>query len=273
VPECPAFPSGLCMTSPLIHRTAIIEPGAEIGEGTRIGAYAVIGPKVRLGRDCIVGPHAVIEGRTEIGDRNQIFQFASVGAPPQDLKWKGEETRLVIGHDNIIREYVTIQPGVGVSGGLTQVGDGNLFMACSHIAHDCRIGSHAQFANAATLAGHVEVGDHVHVSGLAGVHQFTRIGAHAFVAAGAMVAQDVPPFCLVQGDRARLVSLNEVGLRRNGFTEPEVLALRRVFRALFRGTGEKAERMARVRHEHGADKGVAELLEFLSDTRRGLVAA
>ncbi|WP_034850384.1 acyl-ACP--UDP-N-acetylglucosamine O-acyltransferase [Inquilinus limosus] len=261
------------MTSSLIHRTAIIEPGAEIGEGTRIGPYAVIGPKVRLGRDCIVGPHAVVEGRTEIGDRNQIFQFASVGAPPQDLKWKGEETRLVIGHDNIIREYVTIQPGVGVSGGLTEIGDGNLFMACAHIAHDCRIGSHTRFANAATLAGHIEVGDHVHVSGLAGVHQFTRIGAHAFVAAGAMVAQDVPPFCLVQGDRARLVSLNEVGLRRHGFTEPEVLALRRVFRLLFRGTGTKAERMARVRRDHAGDKGVPELLEFLSDTRRGLVAA
>ena len=257
----------------LLHPTAIIADGAEIGPGTRIGPYAVIGAGVRLGRDNIVGPHAVVEGDTEIGDRNHIFQFASVGAAPQDLKFAGENSRLRIGDGNVFREHVTIHSGAARPLGVTTIGDGNLFMANAHVAHDCCIGNHTRFVNGAMIAGYGEVGDHAFLSGLVAVHQFTRIGAFAFVAAGAMVSQDVPPFCLAQGDRARLVSLNEVGLRRHGFAEPEVLALRRVFRMLFRGTGAKAERMARVRHDHAGERGVAELLDFLADSKRGLVAA
>ncbi|MFE0755957.1 acyl-ACP--UDP-N-acetylglucosamine O-acyltransferase [Inquilinus sp. NPDC058860] len=257
----------------LFHATAIIASGVEIGEGTRIGAYAVIGEGVRLGRDNIVGPHAVVEGDTEIGDRNHIFQFASVGAQPQDLKFSGGNSRLRIGDGNVFREHVTIHSGAARPLGVTTIGDGNLFMANAHVGHDCRIGNHTRFVNGAMIAGYGEVGDHAFLSGLVAVHQFTRIGAFAFVAAGAMVSQDVPPFCLAQGDRARLVSLNEVGLRRNGFIEADVLMLRKVFRMLFRGGGAKAERMAAVHHAYGDRRGVDLLLRFLLDTKRGLAAA
>ncbi|MGK9169835.1 acyl-ACP--UDP-N-acetylglucosamine O-acyltransferase [Inquilinus limosus] len=259
--------------SSLLHPTSIIAAGAEIGLGTRIGPYAVIGAGVRLGRDNVVGPHAVVEGDTEIGDRNHIFQFASVGAPPQDLKWDSGNSRLRIGNDNVFREHVTIHSGAARPLGVTRIGDGNLFMANAHVGHDCRIGSHTRFVNGAMIAGYGEVGDHAFLSGLVAVHQFTRIGAFAFVAAGAMVSQDVPPFCLAQGDRARLVSLNEVGLRRNGFIEADVLMLRKVFRMLFRGVGTKAERMAAVDHAYGERRGIDLLLRFLSDTKRGLAAA
>jgi UDP-N-acetylglucosamine acyltransferase len=259
--------------SSLFHPTAIIAAGAEIGPGTRIGPYAVIGAGVRLGHDNVVGPHAVVEGDTEIGDRNHIFQFASVGAPPQDLKWGGGNSRLRIGNDNVFREHVTIHSGAARPLGTTTIGDGNLFMVNSHVGHDCRIGNHTRFVNGAGIAGYCEVDDHAFLSGLVAVHQFTRIGALAFVAAGAMVSQDVPPFCLAQGDRARLVSLNEVGLRRNGFIETDVLMLRKVFRLLFRGGGSKAERMAAVDHAYAGRRGVDLLLRFLSDTKRGLAAA
>jgi UDP-N-acetylglucosamine acyltransferase len=256
-----------------LHATAIIAPGVEIGEGTRVGAYAVIGEGVRLGRDNIVGPHAVVEGDTQIGDGNHIFQFASVGAQPQDLKFSGGNSRLRIGDGNVFREHVTIHSGAARPLGVTTIGDGNLFMANAHVAHDCRIGNHTRFVNGAMIAGYGEVGDHAFLSGLVAVHQFTRIGAFAFIAAGAMVSQDVPPFCLAHGDRARLVSLNEVGLRRNGFIEADVLMLRKVFRMLFRHGGSKAERMAAVDHAYAGRRGVDLLLRFLSDTKRGLAAA
>ncbi len=255
------------------HATAIIAPGVEIGEGTRIGAYAVIGEGVRLGRDNIVGPHAVVEGDTEIGDRNHIFQFASIGGQPQDLKFSGGNSRLRIGNDNVFREHVTVHSGAARPLGTTRIGDGNLFMVNTHVGHDCRIGNHTRFVNGAGVAGYCEVDDHAFLSGVVAVHQFTRIGTLAFVAAGAMVSQDVPPFCLAQGDRARLVSLNEVGLRRNGFVETDVLMLRKVFRLLFRGGGSKAERMAAVHHAYADRRGVEPLLRFLSDTKRGLAAA
>ena len=259
--------------TPLIHPTAVIEPGAQLGEGVQIGAYSVIGPDVHLGRDNVIGPHVVIEGRTTIGDRNRIYQFASIGATPQDDSYNdGQPTELIIGDDNIVREYVTIQPGMKAERPMTKVGSGNMFMALSHIAHDCKVGDGTRFANGATLAGHVEVGDYAWISGLVAIHQFARIGAHAFVAGGAMVTQDVPPFCLVQGDRARLIGLNEVGLKRQGFTSQEVLNLRRAFKMLFRRPGAKEERLAQVRAELGEGRGVDQLLAFMETSKRAVMA-
>jgi UDP-N-acetylglucosamine acyltransferase len=255
-----------------IHPTAIIEPGAELGEGVQIGPYSVIGPDVRIGEGNIIGPHVVIEGRTTIGARNRIYQFASIGAAPQDERYHGQPTELVIGDDNIIREYVTIQPGMVAEHPLTTVGNGNMFMALSHIAHDCKVGDGTRFANGATLAGHVEVGDYAWISGLVAIHQFARIGAHAFIAGGAMVSHDVPPFCLVQGDRARLVGLNEVGVKRHGYSSQEVLNLRRAYKILFRKPGTKEERMAQVREDLGGERGVDQLLAFMETSKRAVMA-
>jgi UDP-N-acetylglucosamine acyltransferase len=257
--------------APRIHPTAVIEPGAQVGEGTSIGPYSVIGPEVRLGRDNVIGPHVVIEGRTTIGDRNRVYQFASIGAAPQDESYHGQTTELTIGDDNIIREYVTIQPGMKAERPLTTVGSGNMFMALSHIAHDCKVGDGTRFANGATLAGHVEVGDYAWISGLVAIHQFARIGAHAFVA-GAMVPHDVPPFCLVQGDRARLVGLNEVGLKRHGYSAQDILNLRRAYKILFRRPGTKEDRMTQVRAELGEGRGVDMLLTFLETSKRAVMS-
>ncbi|HVJ55055.1 MAG TPA: acyl-ACP--UDP-N-acetylglucosamine O-acyltransferase [Aliidongia sp.] len=255
-----------------VHPTAIIADGAEIGAGTRVGPYSVIGPHVRLCRDNIVGPHVVLAGTTSIGDRNQIYQFASVGAPPQDLKWRGETAGLVIGSDNIIREYVTIQPGVGPDAA-TRLGHGNLLMASTHIGHDCQIGDGNCFSNCATLAGHVAVGDHVNFGGLSAVHQFARIGDHAFLGGGAMVAQDIPPFCLAQGDRAALIGINEIGLRRHGFADDDIRALRWAFRRIFRGEGVRADRIAAARNELGTCPSVCALIGFIVESTRGVAPA
>lgn len=253
-----------------IHPTAAVSPRAVVGEDTRIGPYSIIGPNVRLGRRNRIGPHVVIEGFTQIGDDNQFFQFCSIGARPQDLKWQGEDSQLHIGDGNIIREYVTIQPGVMSAGGLTRIGDRNLFMACSHVAHDCRVGSQNWFANSAALAGHVSVGNNVIMGGLSAVHQFCRVGDHAFLAGGAMASLDIPPFCVAQGDRARVIKINDVGLRRNGFLEAQILRLKRSFRALFYGSGNLQERIDDVRRQYAAYPEVATLLAFITNSERGV---
>jgi UDP-N-acetylglucosamine acyltransferase len=245
---------------PLIHPTAVISPDAVIGEGTRIGPYAVIGPKVRMGRDNVVGPHAVIDGDTQIGDRNRFSQAVSIGAPPQHDAWKGETAPLTIGDDNVIREFATVHGGVL---GPTVMGSRNMIMTGAHVAHDCRIGDDVHMANAATLGGHVVVGDHAWISGLTAIHQHSRIGQYAFVAGGAIVTQDVPPFCLVQGDRARLVSLNTVGLKRAGFASKTLMDLRRAFRGLFADPAPLADRIAAVRAGAVEGSPVLALTDFL----------
>jgi UDP-N-acetylglucosamine acyltransferase len=252
------------LADPLIHPTAVIAPGAVIGEGTRIGPYAVIGAEVRIGRDNMIGPHAVIDGRTTIGDRNAFSQAVSVGAPPQHDAWRGGPAELVIGDGNIVREFATLHGGVLAP---TRIGSRNMIMTGAHVAHDCVLGNDIHMANAATLAGHCVVGDHAWISGLCAIHQHSRIGAYAFVAGGAIVTQDVPPFCLVQGDRARLVGLNAVGLKRAGFTSRSILELRRAFRSLFAEPGALAERIAAV--EANAEGPVRELVEFLKADGRG----
>lgn len=260
--------SSTTLADPLIHPTAVIAPGAVIGEGTRIGAYAVIGARVRLGRDNVVGPHAVIDGETVVGDRNRFHQACSVGGAPQHDAWRGEAAPLVIGDDNTVREFATLHGGVLAP---TRIGSRNLIMTGAHVAHDCVIGDDVHMANAATLAGHVTIGDHAWVSGLCAVHQHSRIGAYAFVAGGAIVTQDVPPFCLVQGDRARLVSLNTTGLKRAGFPAAEITALRRAFRALFAEAAPLAERIAGVDAQAGASGPVRELVDFLKAEGRGAI--
>ena len=253
-----------------IHPTAIVTPGATLAADVEVGPYAVIGPQVRIGRGTQVGAHAVIEGRTTIGERNRIFQFASIGAIPQDLKYHGEPTELVIGDDNQIREFTTLHLGTEGGGGTTSVGSRNLFMNFSHVAHDCRVGNQAILANGATLAGHVVVGDHVIVGGLSAVHQFVRLGESSMLGGGAMVVQDVPPFCVVQGDRAGLVGLNVEGMRRRRIAEDEVRALRAAYRTLFRSGLRLPDAVRKVRDEQTSSARVEDLLVFVESSRRGI---
>jgi UDP-N-acetylglucosamine acyltransferase len=253
-----------------VHATAIVHPEAQLDPTVEVGPYAVIGPKVRIGAGTRIGPHAVLEGDTTIGARNRIFQFASVGADPQDLKYAGEATQLVIGDDNLIREFTTLHIGTAGGGGVTRIGNKNLFMAYSHVAHDCHIGSGCVLANSAALAGHVEIGDHVIMGGLSAVHQFTRIGKHAFIAGGAMVAMDVPPYCTAQGDRAELVGLNTVGLARHGFTEDQISRMKDAYRILFRSKMGLNEALSKLKAEHGGHAEIDQLLDFLAGSTRGV---
>jgi UDP-N-acetylglucosamine acyltransferase len=253
-----------------VHPTAIVTPGAKLHPTVEVGPYAVIGPRVEIGAGTTVGPHAVIEGRTRLGQRNKVFQFASVGAQPQDLKYAGEDSALEIGDENLIREFTTLHKGTTGGGGVTRIGNGNLFMAYAHVAHDCQVGNGCVLANAATLGGHVELGDHVILGGLAAVHQFTRIGKHAFVAGGAMVVMDVPPFCTAQGDRAELVGVNSIGLARHGYTEEQIGRVKEAYRILFRSKLPLEEAVERLRTELGDQTEIQALLFFVTTSERGL---
>ncbi len=254
---------------PVVHATAVVAPTAEIGPGVRIGAYAIVGPHVRIGADCWIGPHAVVDGRTTIGARNRIFPFASVGSTPQDLKYRGEPSTLTLGDGNIVREYVSINPGTAGGGMETRIGNACLFMVSSHVAHDCRLGDSVILANGAALGGHVVVEDHAIVGGLAGVHQFVRVGESALCAAGAMVSKDVPPFCTVAGDRARLFGLNLIGLRRRGIAADAVRALKRAYRQLFMSGDPRQTAAGHVRATLGSVPEVERLLAFLDRSERG----
>ena len=253
-----------------VHPTAIVAPGAKLHATVEVGPYSVIGPQVEIGAGTTVGPHAVIDGRTRLGERNKVFQFASVGAPPQDLKYAGEDSALEIGNENLIREFTTLHKGTTGGGGVTRIGNRNLFMAYAHVAHDCQVGSGCVLANAATLGGHVEIGDHVILGGLAAVHQFTRIGQHAFVAGGAMVVMDVPPFCTAQGDRAELAGVNSIGLARHGFSEDQIGRVKEAYRILFRSKLPLEEAVERLRTELGDQAEIQALLTFVTTSQRGL---
>lgn len=253
-----------------IDPQAVVRKGAELDVGVEVGPFTVIGSDVRIGSDSIVGPHVVIEGRTTVGSENRIFQFASVGAIPQDLKYAGEESELVIGDRNRIRECVTINRGTEGGGMVTTIGDDNLIMAYSHIAHDCVIGNGVILANAATLGGHVTMEDGSFVAGLSGIHQFCRLGHLAFVGAGSIVVKDVPPFTTVQGDRAKLAGLNLEGLKRKGFSSDTIANLKKAYRILFRTGMVLEEAAARVRAEIVGDPHVDHLLEFTLGSERGV---
>ena len=259
--------------SPNIHPSAVVDPKAKLGAGVAIGPYCCIGPDVALGDGCVLYSHVVVGGRTTIGPRGTIYPFASIGLPPQDLKYKGEPSRLTIGSDTTIRESVTINPGTEGGGMLTRVGDHCLLMVGAHVAHDCDVGNHVIMANNATLAGHVVVGDYAIIGGLSAVHQFVRIGPHAMIGGMTGVERDVIPYGSVQGERGRLAGLNMIGLKRRGFTREQMQNLRTAYRMLFEdsGVGTVAERMAKVVEQFGEDTGVGELVGFVQrDSSRGL---
>ncbi len=255
---------------PRIHPTAVVARSATLADGVRVGAYAVVGAHVTIGPDCWIGPHAVVDGRTTLGARNRIFSFASVGSMPQDLKFRGEPSTLILGDGNIVREYVSINPGTEGGGMETRIGSGCLFMVSSHVAHDCRLGDSVILANGAALAGHVMVESHAIVGGLAGVHQFVRVGESALCAAGAMVSKDAPPFCTVAGDRARLYGLNLIGLKRRGLPAESIRALKRAYRLLFHGGETRRAASEQVQAELGAVPEVARLLAFVAASERGV---
>ncbi|MBK9240643.1 MAG: acyl-ACP--UDP-N-acetylglucosamine O-acyltransferase [Acidobacteria bacterium] len=223
-----------------IHPTAVIHPGAVIGEGTVVGPYAIIGPRVTVGNHCRIGASTVIDGWTDIGDHTEIFPLASIGLAPQDLKFKGEPTRLTIGTNNVFREFVTIHRGTAGGGGVTTIGDHNLFMAYAHVAHDCHVGNHTIFGNGATLGGHVTVDDWVTISAFSGVHQFCRIGKFAFIGGYTVVTRNALPYAKTVGNRARIYGLNSIGLERRGFSRELIGKLRRAYRHLIQHNTSRA---------------------------------
>lgn len=253
-----------------IHPTAVVDRHAELDSSVEVGPFAVIGPKVKIGARTRVGPHAVIEGDTTIGEGNVIFQFAALGAIPQDLKYAGEPTRLEIGNANQIREFATVHIGTAGGGGVTRISNRCLLMANSHVAHDVQLGNDCILANSVALAGHVSVEDHVIFGGLAAVHQFTRIGRLAFVSGGAMVTQDVPPYLTVQGDRAEVVGINTVGLTRAHFDEHAQARVKGAFKIVFRSKMGLREAIAHVKAEYGGNPEIDHLVAFLEGTQRGI---
>ncbi|MCA8929283.1 MAG: acyl-ACP--UDP-N-acetylglucosamine O-acyltransferase [Alphaproteobacteria bacterium] len=257
---------------PFLHPTAVVDPQAVVAESAHIGPFCVVGPHVRLGENVTLHSHAVVDGRTEIGEGSELYPFSSIGHPPQDLKYSGEASRLVIGRNCRIREHVTMNPGTEGGGMLTQVGDNCLFMASSHVAHDCKVGNNVIMANNATLAGHVEVGDFAIIGGLAAVQQFVRVGPHAMIGGMSGVVNDVIPYGLVMGAHAALSGLNLVGLRRRGFAQDEIKAMREAYRLLFSDQGTLAERLDQVEATLGTSDSVRGILDFARQSSdRGLL--
>jgi len=254
-----------------IHQTAVVDPGARVGTGVVIGPYCVIGAGVSLGDGVKLHSHVVVAGRTTIGPNTHVYPFASIGHQPQDLKYKGEESELVIGANNIVREHVTMNPGTTGGGLSTRVGNNCLFMVGSHVAHDCKIGNNVILANNATLAGHVEVEDYAILGGLSAVHQFCRVGQHAMVGGMSGVEQDVIPYGSVIGNRARLMGLNIVGLKRRGFARPDIMALRKAYRLLFAEEGTMTERLADVAEMYKDNEPVMDIVDFIrTDSTRAI---
>jgi UDP-N-acetylglucosamine acyltransferase len=254
-----------------IHPTAVVDPRAQLDSSCEIGPYAVIGPQVKMGPENVVGAHAVLEGDLTFGRGNRVFPHACIGQIPQDLKWRGEKTRIEIGDRNQFREFTTVHLGTEGGGGVTRIGSSSLFMANSHVAHDVRVGDRCVFANSVALAGHVEVDDHVILGGLSAVHQFTRIGRFAFAAGGSMITMDVAPYCTVQGDRAQVAGLNTVGLQRAGYGEDQLSRVKDAYKLIFRSGTPLKEALAQLEAEHGKQPEIAYLVAFLRKSERGIV--
>jgi UDP-N-acetylglucosamine acyltransferase len=253
-----------------IHPTAVVEAGAQVHPSCDIGPFAVVGPEVVLGAGNVLAAHAIVKGRTTLGEANRVFSHAVLGEIPQDLKYRGETTRLVIGSRNTFRECVTINLGTAQGGGVTTIGDGCLFMAYSHVGHDCTVGDGAIVANSVALAGHVELEDHVHLGGLAASHQFCRIGRLAFVSGLTGVTMDVAPYCTVSGTRAELGGLNVVGMQRAGMTEEQVGRVKQAYKILFRSNLGVAEAIAQLEAELGGHPEIAHLVAFVRRSQRGI---
>jgi UDP-N-acetylglucosamine acyltransferase len=253
-----------------IHPTAVVDPGAQLSEGVQVGPYTIIHSDVTIGKNTVIGPHVVIDSHTDIGANCRIFQFSSIGAPPQDLKYRGEKTRVIIGDNNVIREFVTINRSTTADIGMTKIGNNNLLMAYCHVAHNCRLGNFVVMANAANLAGHIDVEDFVIIGGLTGIHQFTRLGMYAFIGGASAVAQDVPPFVTVSGNRAKPYGLNLVGLKRRGFSEETLKALKEAYRIIFRSSLILKKAIEKVRAEVPDLPEVRYLVEFIEKSERGV---
>jgi UDP-N-acetylglucosamine acyltransferase len=255
----------------MIHPTAQIDPTAKLGENVSVGAYSVIGADVVVGDGTVIGPHVVIEGPTRIGRDNRISQFASLGGAPQDKKFAGELTELVIGDRNLIREFVTINRGTGDGGGITRIGNDNWLLAYVHVAHDCQIGNNTVFSNYSALAGHVEIGDYVIMSGFSGVHQFCKVGAHAFIGMGCLVGSDVPPFVMMANEqRGRPRGINSEGLKRRGFEAPRIAAIKRAYRTLYMAGLTLADAREQLATQAEDSDDVRAMLDFLDRSERAL---
>jgi UDP-N-acetylglucosamine acyltransferase len=254
-----------------VDTRAIVSPEAVLAADVTVGAFSVIEAGVRIGAGTWVGPHAVIKGPTTIGAGNKIFQFASIGDAPQDLKYKGEPTRLEIGDRNVFREFTTMNRGTQHGGGVTVIGSDNLFMAYTHVAHDCRVGSHCVMANYATLAGHVHLGDWVIMGGYSGTHQFTKVGAHAFIGNNAAVTRDVPPYVMAVGTPAVPHSINSEGLKRRGFTPEQIRNLKNAYRILYRSDMKLADAVAELESRIPAQPELKIFVDFIGESTRSLV--
>jgi UDP-N-acetylglucosamine acyltransferase len=255
----------------MIDPRAVVAPGAQLGEGVEVGPFAVIGPQVTLGARTRVGPSAVIVGHTTLGEDNVVFQFASIGDAPQDLKYKGEPTELRVGDRNVFREFCTVNRGTAHDEGVTRIGSDNLFMSYTHVAHDCQLGSRIVMANNATLGGHVHLGDWVIMGGFSGVHQFCKVGAHAFIANNCAVTRDVPPYVLAAGQPAEPHSINSKGLERRGFDAAQIRNIKEAYRILYRSELPLTEAQAQLAARVATQPELAIFVEFIGHSTRSLV--
>ncbi|MEM7194402.1 MAG: acyl-ACP--UDP-N-acetylglucosamine O-acyltransferase [Pseudomonadota bacterium] len=256
---------------PTIHPTAIVDSGASLDEGVEIGAYSIVESDVVIGKDTWVGPHVVIKGHTSIGQRNKIYQFSSIGEAPQYSGYAGEPTRLEIGDDNTIREYCTLNRGTAGHLGTTSIGSRNFIMAYVHIAHDCRLGDNIIFANGASLAGHVDVGDYAIMGGFSLVHQFCKVGAHCITGIGAICFQDVPPYIVAAGNSAKPFGINVKGLRRRDFSEQTIAALKHSYKLLYRSNLDFQSAISQIAEQHGDSAEVRLFNDFLKQSDRGII--
>ena len=254
-----------------IHETAIVSPETKLGEGCHIGPFCTLGPEVTLGDRVRLESHIVVGGRTTVGEETHVFPFASIGLAPQDLKYAGEPTATEIGKRNQIREFVTIHRGTQGGGGLTKIGDGNLLMAQAHVAHDCQIGSDVIMANAATLAGHVEIADRANVGAYSGVHQFCRVGVEAFVGGYSVVVKDAPPYAIIQGNHAKCYGLNKVGMKRRGYTKETIEMLSHAYHLFLTAKLNTTQAVERIKQEIKDCPEVDELVRFIETSKRGVV--
>ena len=260
------------MSSPQVHEQAIVAASAKVALGVRVGAYAVIGEDVELGEGCVLHEHAMVQGPSKIGRNNVFYPFCVIGGDPQDLRFKGERTELVVGDGNTFREYVTVTRGTVGGGGKTMIGSGNLFLASSHVGHDCHVGDQTLFVNGATLAGHVIVEDYATIGFQSPVHQFCRVGRYAYIGASTVITQDVPPFSRVVAEReTKSYGVNTIGLERKGFSEERVKVLARAFRLLSRSKLNTSQALAQMRKSLGDSEDVRELIRFIETAERGIV--
>lgn len=254
----------------MIHPTAIIDSKANIDSNVEVGPYSIVGANVKIGSGTVIGPHVVIQPHVEIGPDCHIFQYASIGAVPQALKFQGEETYVKIGRGTVIREFVTVNRGTGFGGEITEVGEENFLMAYVHIAHDCKTGRNVILANNATLAGHIVIEDFVTVGGLVAIHQFVRIGNYAYIGGKSAVVKDIPPYVIAAGDRAKLHGLNSVGLKRHGFSQETLFSLKKAYRIIFRIGLTLNEAIERVKAEVEQVPEVNDLIRFIKSSERGI---